>query len=255
MAQDIFLTQLKSIANISVDDKRPIPSETLHTAPDITQTSIPHVAFYALIAEAEEATGAKLWRCTFTLLHPESQQQESKTETYDSYYKILTNAKTAIEAVLEQATAASSAAPAILPARQEPDFTRTRSSVDASSLAGTWQGEESIDKIILLRGGKGFVIFKNGASMNVSVLITRADSAGNVSDIEVRQESKANASFFPQLPRETALLVAASAPPIVWSLHVNSDSALSGTKKTLVPDATVATGASEGVERISWTKK
>ena len=34
------------------------------------------------------------------------------------------------------------------------------------TLAGTWTGEALVDKVIILRGGNGFVIFKNGASMN-----------------------------------------------------------------------------------------
>lgn len=259
MAQDIFLTQLKSIANISVDDKRISPNETLREKPDLSEAAGRHHAFYAEIAEQAGSDSAKLWQCTFTVIGADS-RVTTKTEQYDSYYKILTNAKSAIEALLE-ASGQTAANPAEDGRRQAFDDGQAQShgaagrNVSVSSLAGTWQGEASIDKIVLLRGGKGFVIYKNGASMNVKVAVTHTDSAGNIIDMEVTQDSKGNASFYPQLPRETALQVAANAPPIIWILHASGEGVFTGTKKTLLPDGSSPQGAREGMERITWTKK
>ena len=43
-------------------------------------------------------------------------------------------------------------------------------------LSGTWGGEDTIDKIVIMRGGRGFVIFKNGSSMNITVPKTHKKS-------------------------------------------------------------------------------
>ena len=113
-------------------------------------------------------------------------------------------------------------------------------------LSGTWGGEDSIDKIVIMRGGRGFVIFKNGASMNITVEI----KANN--DIVITQNGKANASFFTELPRELALKEAVNAQPIKWTLSLDDNDTLSGTKSTLIP----ADGAAQtGTLNVTWKRK
>ncbi|MDE5614825.1 MAG: hypothetical protein K2I74_09320 [Treponemataceae bacterium] len=243
MAQDIFLTQLNSIDQIRVNDKRPDAAKTLAAAPAIPDGS--HIAFYAEIAEAGADGAPSEWNCTFNAVAAGGKTY-GKTETYDSYYKILVGAKSAIEDVLNQIPQENAPQPAAVP---------SAAAIKPESLAGTWSGEPYTDKIVLLRGGRGFVIFKNGASMNVSVTVQETDARGNVSHVEVRQVGKPNASFYPALPRETALASAADAEPIVWRFTVTADGALSGTKTTLVPSADSATGAAEGTESVQWIKK
>ena len=249
MAQDIFYTQLKSIENISVDDKRLDSASTLQVLPDFSATVSPHLVFYAEITE-DATNAAKEWLCTFTVLQTESEQRYTKTERYASYYKILVNAKLAIEDVLGNfmqrapLPAAATAAPA-----------QNTAGVKLESLAGTWTGDSDIDKAILLRGGKGFVIFKNGASMNVKVLVTAHDAAGNVTGLQVIQDAKPNASFFPELSREVALANAALAEPILWSFQVSAAGTLLGTKRTLIPTSENPAGAEMGTQDARWTKK
>lgn len=243
MAQDIFLTQLNAIDQIRVNDKRPDAAKTLAAAPAVSEGN--HIAFYAEIAESVTESAAAAWNCTFNAVA--DGKTYGKTETYDSYYKILVGAKSAIEDVLNQIPQENAPQPAAAPS--------LAAAMKPESLAGTWSGEPYTDKIVLLRGGRGFVIFKNGASMNVSVTVQETDERGNVSHVEVRQVGKPNASFYPALPRETALASAADAQPIVWRFTVTADGALSGTKTTLVPSADSATGAAEGTESIQWIKK
>lgn len=249
MAQDIFLTQLKSIEHISVDDKRPDTAKTLAALPVFADSN--HVSFYAEIAENNAGSASVEWKCTFNAVAADGKTY-AKTELYDSYYKILVGAKSAIETVLNQIPQAS-AAPQTATASTAP--APNAPAMKAEALAGTWGGEPYTDKIVLLRGGRGFVIFKNGASMNVSVTVLGTDARGNVSQIEVKQVGKPNASFYPALPRETALASAADANPIVWNFNVTANGTLSGTKTTLVPSTESATGAAEGTESVSWTKK
>ena len=105
---------------------------------------------------------------------------------------------------------------------------KTNISLSLDTLSGTWKGDNHISKIVILRGGKGFVIYKNGASMNIQVSIQ-----DNM--IFAQQTSRANASFFPDLPREVALVMANNASPIQWKLSLVDDNTLSGEKLTLMP--------------------
>lgn len=256
MAQDIFLTQLKSMQRVTVDDCRADAATAMRSLPDFSTTTSPHLAFYAEIAEEAGADG-KEWLCTFTVLNPDDGKCFSRTERYTSYYKILVNAKLAIEGVLDGIGGDESddrqrqAEAALAAAQARPSI----GGVKVDSLAGTWSGESELDKIILLRGGKGFVIFKNGASMNIRVSVTAVDAAGNIAALDVTQESKPNASFYPMLPREVALAAAATAGPIVWSFTVGDDGALRGTKRTLVQSAESSTGAEQAFVDAVWTRR
>lgn len=250
MAQDIFLTQLKSIDKITVDDKRPDISRPLASAPSITNEN--HIAFYAEIMENAIGSASVEWNCRFNAVSTDGTIY-SKSERYDSYYKILTGAKAAIEDVLNQIPATTE-----LTHHASPSFSPSNSphsQMKAESLAGTWGGEPYTDKIVLLRGGRGFVIFKNGASMNITVKVLSTDNKGNVSEVEVAQVGKPNASFYPALPREIALASAADAKPITWNFQVNADGTLSGTKTTLIASDESPTGAEEGKEPSTWIKK
>ena len=78
-----------------------------------------------------------------------------------------------------------------------------------------------------MRGGRGFVILKNGATINVNIAI-------NDSEIVISQTGKANASYFPELPRNLALTAAVSAEPIKWVLYSKNPNTLVGQKNTLI---------------------
>lgn len=94
------------------------------------------------------------------------------------------------------------------------------------NLSGTWSGEDYIDKIVILRGGRGFVIFNNGASMTISVKLSGAD-------VIITQNGRSNASFYPDLPRQNALTAALEAEPIEWKLTFADNNTLTGSKKTI----------------------
>ena len=115
------------------------------------------------------------------------------------------------------------------------------------TLAGTWTGDTLVDKIVILRGGKGFVIFKNGASMNITVSL-------NGTSVTVTQKGRSNASFYPELSRELALKNAATANPIKWELKLVSLQKMTGVKTTLVEDKKSSTGASPKAISVEWSK-
>ena len=254
MAQDIFLTQLKSINYITVEDKRPDSGKSMQSLPEFPEENS-SIIFYAEIDEIVSDSLQKTWNCKFNAMNPDDEIYHTKSETYDSYYKILSGAKSAIEDVLSD----------FLPEKKEgaiADSTSTESgntvttfsgNIDIESLSGTWYGEPFTDKIMILRGGRGFIIFKNGATMNIKVTIKKADAKGNAKEIEISQVGKSNASFFPELPREIALNAASTATPIAWNFTIKSGE-LIGTKKTLLL-AENGISAKEGTLKTTWFRK
>lgn len=199
-------------------------------------------AIYAVIKKQPSTK----WLCTVFLTEPESGKSRSFEKEYDSYYKILMESKQNLKASFaalmdgtggEQATHAQSL----------PNETRA---LTTDSIAGTWTGEEFVNKIVIMRGGRGFIIFKNGASMNISVKID-GTTATEAPSVIIRQTSSNNASFFPELDRKLALDSAVSANPIEWNLSITADGTLNGTKTTLVQKGTQA---EESTVAVSWRK-
>jgi hypothetical protein len=80
--------------------------------------------------------------------------------------------------------------------------------------------------------------------MNISVSIKD-------NTVIAEQTSRSNASFFPDLPREIALVVASTAEPIRWTLSLVDDNTLVGEKITLMPSGNQAELQSVAV---TWKK-
>lgn len=232
MTSDLYWSQLTGIQNFSVEDQR----KTSFNIGDSSSLSKYNYSFYSVVRKKENSSK---WEATFHLVSNALGSNYSATKDYDSYYKILMDTKTSLQETLMsllEANGSSSSAPV------PPVAAKT--TVSTEELAGTWGGEENVNKIVIMRGGRGFVIFKNGASMNISVEIKG-------STVTVSQSGKANASFFPEIPRNIAMNLALTAEPITWQLTLNADDTLSGKKKTLVP---TADGASTGFVDVSWHK-
>ncbi len=231
MTTDLFFNQLQSLDGYTVIDKRDVRyNEEIATASNIS--------FYAEIQE--DSSGE--WVCTLNAIKSDEKKNVSETKTYSSYYKILLDAKASLENLLTNVTGGG----------QERESSVSQNSSAGQNagielIAGTWAGEQNIDRIVILRGGKGFVIFKNGASMNISVSI-------NGSSVSIKQTGRSNASFFPDLPREVALKNATQAAPIEWSLTLTDSSTLKGSKTTLVSDESRPSGTSIGTLPVEWKK-
>ena len=247
MAQDFFFTQLNAIDGISVQDKRPDTGTILRSLPETAAGSAKKITFYAEITEEKKEGDAVWWSCSFIAKTMASSEETAwkKTKEYDSYYKMLTNSKDTIHELLntvkENTRGAESSSP------YSKTMTAGQEGFDIETLSGTWNGEPFADKIVILRGGRGFIIFKNGATMNISV-----SSEGN-SSVKVRQTGKTNASFYPDLPREKVLSVAATASPIEWNFTLKGNDMLSGTKTTLIDDN--LGNITTGTQKVTWYKK
>lgn len=237
MTTDLFFAQFQAVDGYSVNDRR---NENYNPSAETR-----NISFYAEIQEDTDGG----WLCTLNAIKADGKQNVSSTKKYDTYYKILLDAKPSLENLLKNLSGNIQ-----LPSSQETQNQENReqqtsyaneNSIEA--IAGTWTGEPLIEKILILRGGRGFVIFKNGASMNISITVQ-----GN--SIKIRQNGKPNASFFPEIPRQEALKNAATASPVEWNMTLSGNT-LSGKKTTLVENKNSPEGISQGEIEVSWTKR
>ena len=211
MTEDLFFSQLSAADLFTVRDMR----SSEYSAAELTRYGSGNsLFFYTQIYEKDGQ-----WFLKLHLIDGATGKETVLENNYDGYYKILTEAKNSLTSLIKQFNTDEAQK------NEKPGA----ASITAEKLSGTWYGEDYIDKIILLRGGRGFVIFKNGASMNISVSVS-----GNV--LSAVQQSKPNASFFPELPREAALVNAPEAKPIRWELTVENESTMQGVKISLVAE-------------------
>ncbi|MCM1321173.1 MAG: hypothetical protein NC041_04720 [Bacteroides sp.] len=256
MAQDLFYSRLSAFPEYTIIDKR--SQSFSRTDSENGEEEI------ALYAEIQEQNGT--WLCTLNAFDTENGVSSVSSHSYESYYKILLDAKPSLSALLTDIAAKSAAAKigknsteqavrteqAAAAAAEEKLSPSAKNMPSLEFLSGTWKGEEHIDKIILLRSGRGFIIFKNGATMNIAIHISG-------SGIKIVQTSAQNASFFPELTRSAALKNAAGAPPIEWLLSSETENTLAGTKKTLAmentPHDSQTETVTEAIVPVTWERQ
>lgn len=242
MTSDLYYTQLCEIQNFSVTDKR--TDAELQNEPSIQSISKDSLGFYAFI---EKKVGTGKWISTLIVINQSNGSKKTQKKEYDSYYKILMEPKTVLQDSIK--TLIGTNPPEIADASTDPPASSTSDASSATELlSGTWTGEEIIDKIVIMRGGRGFVIFKNGASMNIA--INFEDNSNN--QIVITQNARANASFYPDIPRQLALREAINAEPIKWIFTLIDNNTLSGTKSTLITDGENVT---PGTIQVTWNRK
>ncbi|MDE5898137.1 MAG: hypothetical protein K2H09_02570 [Treponemataceae bacterium] len=248
MTEDVYFAQLGELAVALTDCRNAtFAADFLATGtPDFSASSGDTVAFFAEIRKLDGADGK--WECVFHFANIAEATNFDFPKEYDSYYKILMESKASLKAAVLSALSGGGPPPADA-AQNMPPPAKIASTEEIS---GTWSGDPSMDKVIIMRSGRGFVVFKNGASMNISVSIAQDDAGATV--VRVRQTGTSNASFFPELPRKTALEAATSAVPMEWSLTLTAGGSLKGFKRTMVLDE----GTDAPVEAsipTEWTRR
>lgn len=217
LTEDLYYSQMLSLSSLSVKNRRDIvwnPSISNEYA------GTDSILFHAEIQEKNSG-----WQCTLSALDMQSGLASSKTFFYEGYYKILMDAKNSIISLFEQLENGTSGTASIEEAEAQ-GITEALSQMSLEQLAGNWQGDSFITKVVIQKTGRGFVIFKNGATMNITVNISG-------SSVTAKQASGSNASFFPELPRDVALKIAKKASPVTWSFEITDWNTLTGTKQTL----------------------
>ncbi len=244
LTENLFYTQFQT-ENVGITDMRP-SYITDYTQGTVPHTDLPESAILFGLELQKENSG---WVCRLNILRQKDVLTGNTSpfcfeNTYESYYKILMDTKNLIGQVLSYQSSATE--PLAVESQTAPAAT-AKGLFNLDNLAGTWKGESLIDKIIILRSGRGFVIFNNGASMNISITLK-----GNI--LEAVQTGKPNASFFPDLPREVALAAATRAEPVSWNLSLSDADTLSGTKTTLLPSETDSSNAERKSVSVTWKR-
>mgnify|MGYP003509440678 FL=1 len=215
LTQDLYFQKLSLLPNITVFDFR---NEKF----DLTNISDYSNLDYIFFPEIQE--NGLGWNCTFHAIDVNTKATFNSTIEYDSYYMILMDAKKEITVFFDSLSSKiNNDNPT---ENQSTNQLSSINNISIETLSGTWEGEEFIDKIVILRGGRGFVIYENGASMNISLKIEN-------NNLIATQISKSNASYFPEISREKALELAPSAEPIKWTFNIKNSTELEGTKHTL----------------------
>lgn len=235
MTSDLYFTQLSEINNFSVSDKRTASVQS--SPPDFSSLSKSALSFYTTI---KKDANSEKWNAIFHVIDKAKNEEHSQNKQYDSFYKILMEPKNTLQETIRllienKSEIKTASANENTKEKNQPDKDLSiKIKIDSTeNLSGTWNSIDSnINKIVILRGGRGFVIFKNGASMNISVELSNT----NNQKIIITQKGRSNASFYPELPRNVALAAAVSAPPITWTLNVIDSNTLIGNKNSLGPD-------------------
>ena len=243
MTSDLYYTQLSEINNFSVSDKRTSPC--LSDRPDSEDFSDTSLSFFTVITK--DAKSDK-WITTYFVVDKAQGEEHSKRKTYDSFYKILMEPKDVLKDTIKQLIENDTAPAEIAATSTDSLLSSGRSIASTEELSGTWGGEENINKIVIMRGGRGFVIFNNGASMNITVELSGSENGKNVI---ITQKGNSNASFYPELKRTAALDAAVSASPIRWTFSLIDENTLSGIKDTLLPEGD---SYKTGTVNVTWSR-
>lgn len=244
MTSDLYYTQLTEINNFTVTDKRTSPN--LKNRPDISAFSESALAFFTLITKDSDSDK---WITTYYVIDKANNEEHSKQKKFDSFYKILMEPKDVLRQTIKQLIENDTSAKSLTSqtSSEAPDLTTTDIS-STEELSGTWTGEDNIRKIVIMRGGRGFVIFNNGATMNIIVELSGDESNKQVL---ITQKGNSNASFYPELQRSAALTAAVSAAPIKWTLTLINGNTLKGIKDTLLPEGN---SYKQGTVSVIWTR-
>ena len=238
MISDLYYTQLCELQNYTILDKRTEP--TFSTPPKKDDFSGNSFSFFV---EINKQTDSETWNANFNLQNSSTEKVIKKQ--YESFYKILMEQKSTL-----QETLLSLVSPSDTTTPQKQQTSSLNNSISTDFLAGTWFGEKNVNKVVLMRSGRGFVIYNNGASMNINIKIEAKNSTNK---IIITQQGNQNASFFPELPRNVALLAAKNAKPIQWTLTLTDNNTLTGTKQTL--SLTEDNNATPSEIDVIWTRK
>lgn len=249
MTEDLFYTQLRELSIDLTDKRQQQFSQSQESFNPLTYDFLitSDKNSYALFVQIKKLPTLK-WECSIFLKKLSSEKTYSTTKEYDSYYKILMESKTNLKGMLIDLLDSTKN----LASASETEEITSDQIISTDVIAGSWKGENFIDKIVIMRGGRGFIIYKNGASMNILINISKNEENGSPI-ININQASRNNASYYPELQRKDAMEYAIDAQPIEWSFKLANAKTLKGTKLTLVQKMP-GVAPEQGIIDVEWTK-
>lgn len=232
LTEKLFFKQFEALDDYKLEDRRDTPWKDSF----LSDYAGKDVLLFAIDIRDKNT----FWLVTLNIHDMKNNTRAEFQAEYEDYYKILMDSKNAIDTLLSSlktgssSSAAETSAPVLV-------------TLSMDNIAGTWSGESVLDKIVLLKSGRGFVVFRNGASMTIELSII-----GN--QLLVTQTSSANPSYFPDLPQNVAQSAAATAKPITWNFSMIDQNTLTGTKTTLHL-ANSGKSAYPGTTQVTWKRQ
>lgn len=264
ITEDLFCAQIRIISNVMLSDRRSsgISGQFSGTSEDAAGNFSPELFFDSIpeteLPESDENAvllfskidkiDEDIWKCSFFAKNPATQKIDTLENTFESYYKLLTDAKNSIVKIISQS--AQTPLTVMQIKKNETQKTPAKATMTVEGVSGTWTGETGITKIILMRSGRGFVIFNNGASMSISISVDTTETGRDV--LKITQNGNFNASFYPEIPRQQALAAARTSKPIEWTFVLSENGTLNGYKASLGIDKNG--NVTETVQNVQWSK-
>lgn len=264
ITEDLFCAQIRIISNVMLSDRRSsgISGQFSGTSEDAAGNFSPELFFDSIpeteLPESDENAvllfskidkiDEDIWKCSFFAKNPATQKIDTLENTFKSYYKLLTDAKNSIVKIISQS--AQTPLTVMQIKKNETQKTPAKATMTVEGVSGTWTGETGITKIILMRSGRGFVIFNNGASMSISISVDTTETGRDV--LKITQNGNFNASFYPEIPRQQALAAARTSKPIEWTFVLSENGTLNGYKASLGIDKNG--NVTETVQNVQWSK-
>lgn len=266
ITQDLFSAQLRSISEIKfVDVRNGGLRENFNALTDSQISSLTKESIFDLIPDSAEFKNNpqivilfskidkledETYLCTYYLKNLKSNRITVTEKSFDTYYNILSDARVTISQVLSENLDMQLASAQGQSSTRRPREPINEVAMTVEGVSGTWSGEKGITKIILMRSGRGFVIFDNGASMNITVQVEKTENDRKI--LKIKQNGNFNASFYPDIPRQKVLAYADKAMPIEWSFFLTGNSTLTGFRDSLTVDDKGNIG--ENRTHVNWTK-
>ncbi|MBP5587822.1 MAG: hypothetical protein J6X37_03750 [Treponema sp.] len=266
ITQDLFAAQLRSIPEIKfVDVRNGGLRENFNSLTDSQISGLTKESIFDLIPSSSDFKNNpqivilfskidkledETYLCTYYLKNLKNNKITVTEKSFDTYYNILSDARVTISKVLSENLDKELSSGQGQQAARKPREPINEVAMTVEGVSGTWSGEKGITKIILMRSGRGFVIFENGASMNITVEVEKTENDRKI--LKIKQNGNFNASFYPDIPRQKVLAFADKAMPIEWSFFLTGTSTLTGFRNSLTVDDKGNVG--ENRTHVSWTK-
>ena len=172
--------------------------------------------FYGVLKEVPE--GIKL---ELILQGKEDQVTRKISKVYENINKILLDSRLLVLNLFDFSVRLEGLADSSPQTQQITEFEYIET---VDSLAGSWKGEQGLDRVMILRGGRGMAVFSSGVSVSLDLKIDNGY-------LLVTQKGSLQPRQFLNLPDEIARQAVQKTNPPQWRFLVSPDKKiLSGTK-------------------------
>ncbi|MGI5089860.1 TP0183 family DNA metabolism protein [Treponema sp. OMZ 805] len=203
-----FIKELKTYTIFDLR-KAPVPADFPN------DTAIDYIFFGAL---EEVPEGIKL---ELILKGRTEQLTRIISKVYDNVNKILLDSRLLVFNLFDFSVPLEQLARSLPQTEQNTEFGYIET---VDSLAGSWKGEPGLDRVMILRGGRGMAVFSSGVSVSLDLKIDNGY-------LLVTQKGSLQPRQFLNLPDEIARQAVQKTNPPQWRFLVSPDKKiLSGTK-------------------------